>query len=361
MGLPPMDNNDGVFHFPADLFLDAAPGQIDVNLPNFESSEHDRDRFASLLNDFDFSAYQADQMNFSQDGPSEIPGMPDTGPWTNWEGAQDSASVATNMDMFSGDVSAQSQQIMMPQVSASSEYSSEPQGHTAMEDQQSEGVPVQSQLMIPSQETQQVMPPMPFSADVLSDPDFQAMFARYLDQKQKQSQQQQPAHHQQQQQQPANEYTQQQQQQQPVAQYTQQASQEQMHQPQPHYAPQPLQPQEQQYQSQYMQQQPQQMHYEGYQYMEQPQQIQQQQHSSAPMHSMSPASTSSEPSTPAANSIPQQNTRYVPPTGAMHARARRVAGSWKAPPVKHEAWSAPQTPVDHNPNSRLPSWAGVPN
>ncbi|KAI0696740.1 hypothetical protein BC835DRAFT_850407 [Cytidiella melzeri] len=330
MGMPMPDNNEGVFQLPAAPFLDAVPGQIDVNLLNFEASDHERDRFAAMLNDFDFSAFQAGNMSLAQNVPSEILGMPDTGAWENWGSTQEhqasTSEAMSNRNVYASHAAVQSQQSMMSETSMASEYGANEPAPGMMGTQQSSEDSMQAQQANQHEISQQGMPAMSFSPDVLADPDFQAMFARYLEQKHQQSQQhgnntQQTSH------------------------YTQQLPIEQIRQPQPQYSQQPL-----QYQPQYASKAPQQMQYDAHEYAEQ-------QH--AQTHH---GHTSSGPSTPAAASASQHTGRYVPPAGAMRARARRVAGSWRPPAaVQQETWSAPQTPVDCAAGSRLPSWAGVPN
>jgi hypothetical protein len=324
------ETSEGVFQVPVEHFIDTVPGQIDLG---FNTSDEERERFAAILGDFDFSTFQTDGTVFAQPPPPEVQGLPNYGTWQDWSATQEQPSSSlhgvVSEEVFNEGASGQTQpqQTATPSASPTSEYPHEEpvQVHPLVEEH-AQAQPVVDQ----SQNCPQEVPTMPFSPDVLADPDFQAMWARYLEQKQQQSQQQ------------SNNS---QQVSQPTTHYPQQSSSEPVHHSHPHYT-------EHYYQLQYATGALQQPQYDTSENNDQ-------RHAhSASADNLQGSGPSSVTSTRTASTTSQQTNRYVPPAGAMHARTRRVGGSWRPPPsIQQEAWSQPQTPVASAPGSRQPSWA----
>ncbi|KAI0093125.1 hypothetical protein BDY19DRAFT_989795 [Irpex rosettiformis] len=326
MGLSIPERNEGVFEVSAAPFLGGVPEQIDVNLMNYEVSDQERERFESILNDFDFSAFQpANDATVDQTIPEQL-SLSNGSVWEQWNAEQQQQpsppQETSNMDGYTTHAPSRPQeQSMSPQYHAS-KYEEQQPAPLLIDIHQSQETVVQ-QENVP-----QGMPTMPFSPEVLADPEFQAMFAGYLERKQKQNNQ------------PSSS----------TAQYTPPERAEEIHHPHPHCTQASIQ-HHQQYQEQYTSQLTQQMQCDASGFGEE------QQHH---MHTQSihDVHTIETP----IHTPPTQANRWVPPPGAMHAGTRRVAGSWRPPPsIQQETWSAPQSPVECAPGSRLPSWAGVPN
>lgn len=349
MGLAMPENNEGVFQVPAAPFLDVVPGQIDVNLVNNEVSDQDRERFASLLNDFDFSAFQqGEDATFGQ-GMSEEVSLPDGISWDPWNTIQQQSSPqqdSSNANEYHAHPPARVEHAGNPEHHLPSQYQTSdfgPQQPVPLSIQtfQSQDNVAREQKMAQQDNMPHGMAALPLSPEVLADPEFQAMVAGYLERKQKQGQQ----HHGNTEQSLL----------QPAQQYASPQHLEQVHHPQPQYAHSPVQ-QQQQYQHQFHSS-SQQPEYRSVDFNEH------QQHytHSQSMHNAQGGGSES-PSVHAVSTSSSQSNRWVPPPGAMHAGNRRVAGTWRPPlSVEQEAWSVPPSPVECAPGSRLPSWAGVPN
>ena len=317
------ENNEGIFQMPAAPFIDAAPEHVNVSLMNGDQSDQDHQRFEAILDDFDFSAFQSTADTTFDPSPSEEHSMPDASAWEQWTTMQQSQSSPPQEESNANGyaVRAPSQEQPMQSQYPNPKYETE--------QPVSPSVDMQHPQPHQQEDAAQGLPSIPFSPEMLADPEFQAMFAGYLERKQKRTQQ--PS-------------------QQPV-QYIPSEHPEEAHHTPSHY-PQHSVRQHQQYQSQNTSHPTQQVQYNPPGYGEG-----HQRHAHA-----HPANTDDAPSTPSVHTPATQTNRWVPPPGAMHSGTRRVAGSWRPPPgVQQEDWPVPQSPVDYAPGSRLPSWAGVTN
>ena len=166
----------------------------------------------------------------------------------------------------------------------------------------------------------QTAPPLSLPPEVVADPDFQALWARYIEQKKAQHQ--------------VNSTT---------SQPTSQSE--------PQYIHATL--QEPASNSKYQPQAPPQLHFQRVAHDGRPDihydaltHSGQHQHCGDALESVSSVASPSGPPTPVSATHPPAANSYVPPTGAIFSGMRRVAGSWRSPAMAHDEWSAPPTPVE---------------
>ena len=320
---------EDIFDMPVDVFLDVAPGQIDTALPHCDLSEYERARFKELLNGFDFTQFQEE---LDEDALS-MPTVPEPHTWEHWSAAchdddqqsSETALFVQSNDVDDGNVAAAGHQDALQEMSTPP-YESEEVKPVIVTDAQHH--PEMHAHVQPT------LPPMSLPPHVVADPDFQALWTRYLEQKQQQSKQQ-------------TSFSEQPSQPQPPP--TQATSHELRHQPQPHYPHRSLQ------------------HQEQFQFVHAQSAVQcdpsahdehdRQLHPQLDQNTRV-LNTQSGPSASAPVPVSIPDNHYVPPAGAISSHHRRVAGSWRLPAAQQEV---PRTPVDAASGSHQHPWAGMAN